>query len=62
MDFILTEESKRNIKAMCEKLSMFGWLLSESDAKVLNTLGSELIATADEISDEVDGCVPEGVE
>ena len=61
MDFILTEESKGNIKALCEKLSMFGWLLSESDVKALNTLGNELIKTADEIADEVNGCIPEGV-
>lgn len=62
MDFILTEESKGNIKALCEKLAMLGWLLNESDVKGLRTLGSVLIESADEIADEVDGCVPEGVE
>lgn len=62
MDFILTEESKGNIKALCEKLAMLGWLLNESGLKALGTLGSVLIELADEIADEVDACIPKGVE
>lgn len=62
MDSIITDEQKQIISEQCNKLKLYAGLLGESQVRTSCLLGGELQEIADVIVDELNACLPEGVD